>query len=79
MTTALNQSLCGCTQPWQIHQQIVTYYTAVPERSLFVVTWWVRAHGLWAPPARPALIHRLRDRVWSRGDRTTVDDQGSED
>jgi hypothetical protein len=46
MTSALIQTLCGCTQPWQIHQQIVTYYTAVPERRLFVVTWWVRAHGL---------------------------------
>jgi hypothetical protein len=34
MATALNQSLCGCTEPWRIHQQIVTYYTAVPERSL---------------------------------------------
>ena len=138
MTTALNQSLCGCTQPWQVHQQIVTYDTAVPERSLFVVTWWVRAHGLcrtqvvrlgqgtcrtcgqrhwcgkgdalhtweynaapapgstlptitvgglgeahaWAvvqvrtgqvPPARPALIRRLRDRVWSRGDSSAGD------
>ena len=46
MKTALNQSLCGCTEPWRIHQQIVTYYTDVPERGLFVVTWWVRAHGL---------------------------------
>jgi hypothetical protein len=139
--TALNWSLCGCTQPRYIQQQIVTYYTAVPERGLFVVTWWVRAHGLcrtqvvrlgqatcltcgqrhwcgrgdalhtweynaapatgsnlptitvgglgeahaWAvvqvragqaPPARPALIRRLSDRVWSRGDRSTVDDKG---
>jgi hypothetical protein len=46
MEAALNQSLCGCTQPWHIHQQIATYYTAVPERGLFIVTWWVRAHGL---------------------------------
>jgi hypothetical protein len=38
MATALDQSLCGCTQPWHIQQQIVTYCTAIPERSLFVVT-----------------------------------------
>jgi hypothetical protein len=44
--TALNQSPCGCTDPWRYHPRIVTYYTPVPERGLFVLTWWVRAHGL---------------------------------
>ena len=132
MATAPNQSPCGCTDPWRYHPRIVTYDTPVPERGLFVTTWWVRAHGLcrtqvvrlgldtcpvcgqrhwcgrgralhtwvhdaapaagsnlpaitvgglgeahaWAvvkvragqaPPARPALIRRLRDRMWSRG------------
>jgi hypothetical protein len=28
------------------------------------------------PPARPALIRRLRDRAWSRADRTALDDTG---
>jgi hypothetical protein len=46
MESALNRSLCGCAQPQHLHQQIVTYYTAVPERGLFVATWLVRAHGL---------------------------------
>jgi hypothetical protein len=129
MAMAPNQSPCGCTDPWRYYPRIVTFCTAVPERGLFVATWWVRAHELcrtqvvrlgqdtcsmcgqrhwcgrgralhtwvhdaahatvgglgeahaWAvaqvrsgqaPPARPTLIHRLRDRMC----KTAVDGQG---
>jgi hypothetical protein len=41
----LNQSPRGCRGPWDNHPSLVTYYTPVPERGLFVATWWVQARG----------------------------------
>jgi hypothetical protein len=46
MATAPHQSPCSCMDPWRYYPRIVAFYTAVPERGLFVATWWVRDHGL---------------------------------